>query len=293
MRLLALLNFYDERVEDLARYVQSVKAAGADEIVAVDGRYALYPAAAAASSVKQLEMLRFACRQLDVRLTLHVPAGPWEGNEPQKRNTLFELALTRSVPDVDWWLVLDTDEVLRQPPPDLKDRLTASQFDVAELRVCDTVALRANRPNWPAYFTQRRLFRAQPLHLTNSHAEYFTADGRHIGLDPLGDPCLDLTDVTVSHEPQRRQQARQVAKADYYRAREASGVECGVCPCGQPAIERLERNWRVTDTGPVAELVEMCGACAARTRRRNEKRMARLGINPDTVAHRYGKAPAA
>jgi hypothetical protein len=290
LRLFALLAFYDERPEDLALYLQSIKTAGVDHLVAVDGRYALFPGDEASSHHSQHMMLTGGCRELAIGLTLHVPTVPWAGNEPEKRTALFRLAWTVSEP-ADWWFVLDTDELVRDAPDALTQRLEASRHDVAEVTVCDTLALAANKPNWPTHFKQRRVFRAQPIHLTHSHATYYSSDGRVLGLDPSDEPCMDLTDVTVWHAPQRRSSERQQAKAGYYAARDGSGVECGTCRCGAPAVEKIERDWRLTPAGPVADIVECCGACALRTRRRNEKRMARLGIDPATVAHRYGKAP--
>lgn len=293
MRILALLNFYDERPEDLILYVASLSQIGVDQLVAVDGAYALYPDGNASSPPDQRAVLHGACIEAGIDLTLHVPSRPWAGNEPEKRNQLFRLALSVAEERKDWFWVIDTDELLQGVPDDLRARLEGTEHDCAEVTMCDTVALKADRANWPAYFRQRRLFRAQPLHLERAHFAYFTDDGRCLGLDANSEPALALHDVTVWHAPQRRGQARQVARAGYYRARESIGAECGMCGCGAKAVEKLEKGWRMTEIGPVAEIVEMCGACAQRTRRRNEKRMRRLGIDPATVAHRYGKAPAA
>lgn len=294
IRLVALLSFYDERPEDLVLYVASLQKAGIEHLVAVDGAYALYPDAKGASPPQQRAVLETACVESGIDLTIHVPSGPWQHNEPGKRNALFALAAAVTGPG-DWFFVLDTDELLQDIPEDFRHRLEGSEYDTALVTICDTQALAANRPSWPAYFRQRRLFRAQQIFLTHSHATYYSLDGRVLGLDPPeNDATLDLADLTVWHAPQRRGQARQTAKAAYYKARERSGAELGSCACGAPATEKIETGWRWSNGGPVADIRELCGRCARRAKRRNHRDLERMGVRPDSVvvAHRYGKAPA-
>jgi hypothetical protein len=295
MRLLGLLSFYDERPEDLVLYVASLTKAGVDHLVAVDGAYALYPDGKGSSEPNQRAALVMACDQAGIGLTLHTPTGAWAGNEAEKRGTLFALAWA-AAEDGDWFFVLDTDELVRDVPADLKARLAGAEHDAAEVTVCDTVAMEANKPNWPTHFRQRRLFRAQPIHLKTSHAGYFRADGSWLGLDPLDEPCLKLgADLTVWHVPQRRRADRQKAKAAYYGRRDRDGMECGPCHrCGGQAVERTESNWRWSEGGPIADIVELCGGCIGAVRKESRRQLRDMGVKPDSVrvAHRYGKAPA-
>jgi hypothetical protein len=66
-------------------------------------------------------------------LTLHVPPGPWLGNEREKRTTLFRLG-ELAAGDDGWLWVIDADETVTVGPTrtDLDD-LDASEFDVAEV----------------------------------------------------------------------------------------------------------------------------------------------------------------
>lgn len=292
MRILALLSFYDERPQDLIRYVASLRQATVDHLVAVDGAYALFPDARPVSPPEQRGALMAACVEAGIGLTLHTQPATWAGNEPHKRGFLFGLAHETSEPG-DWFWVLDTDELVREVPPDFRDRLEDTEHDVAEVTLCDVEALQANKPNWPARFTQRRLFRAQPIRLRSSHFEYFRADGSLLGLDPQeGAPCLDCTDVTVWHAHVSRDPARSDARHRYYIARDTQGVELGSCACGALATEKPETNWRWSpEMGPVADIAECCASCARQARWRNRRDLGRMGVDPESVrvAHRYGR----
>jgi hypothetical protein len=292
VRLTALLAFYDEQPKDLILYVASLTQAHVDNLIAIDGAYQLYPHTTHHSPPTQHATLAAACQQARIPLHLHIPEHAWQGNEPEKRTALFQLAHQQSDPD-DWWIVLDTDELIQTAPTDMRDRLQRTDHATAEVTVCDTLALQANQPNWPAYFKQRRLYRAQPIHLGHSHADYHAADGTHLGLDPLTTPTLSLHDLTIWHAPQRRNQTRQQAKADYYQTREQTGNELGPCTCRAQATVKLETNWRWTTAGPIADIVELCESCARQARWRNRRDLNHMGIQPDSIqpAHRYGQAP--
>lgn len=299
MRLIALLSFYDEPIPDLVACITSLHDAGVDELVAVDGAYALYPNGRAASDPNQHAAIVLACRNLDIGCTLHVPRTVWAGGEVEKRSFHFKLALSVAQHG-DWFWIIDADEVITQVPDDLKARLETTDHDAAEHDALDTVALRAGVPNMPPRFMVRHLFRAQEITVETNHCTFVTPDGRVLSAFEDGtrqiEPALDLTaDVLIEHRPDRRPQERMLAKFQYYAARDQSLIERGTCArCAEPAIRLMPTRWRMTDLGPVADWSEACEPCAARLERINHVRLTNLGIDPDSmvVENRMGRPPA-
>lgn len=305
MKLVGLLSFYDEPVEDLVACITALWSAGATEIVALDGAYGLYPDGRAASHPNQHAAIHLTCRELGVGCTLRVPAGVWEGNEVEKRNALFALAWTVAEPG-DWYWVMDADQVVTRTPADFLERLERSEHDAAEIEVLDVVAQRANRGDWPARFAVRNLFRAQPITVETNHCTYVAADGRYLwggngdvkaehGGHEL-ESCLDLTaDVVMEHRPDRRPRERQLAKLCYYRQRDEARIERGTCSrCGAEAVRLVPARWKMTHIGPVAQWAEACEACAEHHDRASRVRLRQMGVDPDTITveNRNGHAPA-
>lgn len=128
--LLGLLSFYDEPRELLALCIDGLARAGVGHVVAVDGRYALYPPSSDVSPAEQRAVIDGACRHHGIGLTMHVPPGPWEGNEPEKRTRMFALALGAASPG-DWFFVCDADMAVTEAPPDLLARLDAAEEESA------------------------------------------------------------------------------------------------------------------------------------------------------------------
>lgn len=297
MNLIALLSWFDEPVESLLGCIDALAHAGVDHVVAVDGRYDLYPADHDVSSPGEYAAIVLACRELGVGCTIHQPSGPWAGGEVEKRTFLFKLGWT--VAELgDWFWVQDADQVVMRSPDDLKARLEESEHDVAEVRILDVVAERAQQPDWPAEFSMHALFRAQPITVGPAHCQYRTADGRLLwGYD--GDvrvvSALDLADVVlVEHRPDRRPMDRQHAKLTYYAQRDASGIERGVCElCDATSTGLQPVRWRMTRIGPVADWMECCDEHAATVAVVNDLRLRALGIDPASVVteNRNGRAP--
>lgn len=300
MRLILLLSFYDEPVEDLVACITTAAEAGVTHVVAVDGAYALFPEGKAASPAKQHAAIVLVCRELGVGLTLHVPATVWAGNEVEKRCFHFRLAHAVSRPG-DWFWILDADEVVIRVPEDLKDRLAATEHDAAEVQALDVVALRAQQKDWPPYFPVRHMFRAQPITVRTNHITFLADDGRLLsgyenGEVPLED-ALDLTeDVLIEHRPDRRPLDRLLAKQVYYTDRNVTRAERGTCHvCAAAATQLIPMRWRMTEIGPVADWMEACDECAVMADKVNRMVLTDLGIDPESVEieNRNGRAPAA
>jgi len=299
MKIIALLSFYDEPIEDLVACIKSLHEHGVDELVAVDGRYSWFPGDAHLSHPNQHAAVILTCRQFGLGCTLHTPTHEYAG-EVEKRTFHFKLALSVAE-EGDWFWIIDADEVITTVPDNLKERLEATDHDCADIKALDTVAERANQPNWPARFDVRHLFRAQVIRVVTNHITYVSGDGRLLwgyeGGDRKIEEALDLTDdVLIEHRPDRRSEERLRAKMEGYTRRNASLIERGACEnCGEPAVELVPTRWRMTDLGPVADWMEACDACAGKADRVNRRELVRLGVHPDsvTVENRMGRAPAA
>lgn len=293
MRLIGLLSWFDEPASSLVACLKGLAAAGVDHVVAVDGRYALYPADHDQSHPNEYAAILLACRELGMGCTIHQPPGPFEGGEVEKRTLLFQLGWTVAKPG-DWFWVQDADQWTVAAPADLKDRLAATGHDAAEVDMLDVEAARANLPSWPSHFAMRSLFRAQSIRVETNHVNYVTDDGRHLwGRDGDGRVvnALDLTDcVHVEHHPGERGRERLAAKLVYYSARDEAGVERGWCEaCGSPATSLEPTRWRATSIGPVADWMECCDDCRPKVAVVNAAELRKLGIDPGSV--RFGSQP--
>jgi hypothetical protein len=70
MRLHALMSFYDEPIETLIASIATLPLAGVDHLVALDGRYGLYPGDTAVSDANQHAAIVMTCRELGIACTL-------------------------------------------------------------------------------------------------------------------------------------------------------------------------------------------------------------------------------
>src|SRR5882757_3150812 len=95
MKIIGLLNWYDEPNEWLAEWVASA-ARLCDHIVAVDGAYAEFPGSLTkpASSNEQAEIINRTAAGAGIGSTLHIPRQPWWSGEVGKRDFMFRLAST-------------------------------------------------------------------------------------------------------------------------------------------------------------------------------------------------------
>ena len=83
MRLVAILNFYEESSQWLAALVASLQKANVDHIVAVDGAYALFPDAMTRprSGPEQPQAIIECAHTLGIGCTIHRTRSAWGGNE--------------------------------------------------------------------------------------------------------------------------------------------------------------------------------------------------------------------
>lgn len=295
MRLHALLSWYDEPENLLVLCLDGLARAGVTNVIAVDGRYELFPADTDVSDGRQRAVIAAACRHHRMSSVILSPNSAWE-NESAKRNALFSLALGVSTRD-DWWWVIDTDEIVMEVPEDFHLRLAAAEEDSAQCLLIDTMAREVKRPDWPVDSWLRCLFRAQPIRVDKRHCDYFnTQTGKQLwgGADPTGlDPPLDFgRELVIEHRP-RRDPGRQFMKDQYYVRRNELGVEMGRCRrCESPATKRVYTSFTMVNGLPQGLIEEVCGPCATRLETAAHKWLRRRGFDPKKLRFNERYAPA-
>lgn len=238
MKVVGLLSWYDESPSWLAATVASF-APILDHLVAIDGAYAAYPGARARSDVGQAETILRTADAAGIGVSIVEPRETFFGNEVEKRSLLFRYGLVEATPYEDWFVVFDGDEVLTKAPADLRTRLAYIREDAAEITLWQ-------RENWgevapnvadgiplpgESRGSLRMFFRALPnLRVHGRHDVYVgERDGEDVivwGPDPIGPaPAASLLDVEVEHRSTKRDAARRNASYEYYRTRDALGLE--------------------------------------------------------------------
>lgn len=226
MNIAAILSWYDEHPDDLRRMIHSL-AGLCDQIIALDGAYALYPDAKPYSPDEQLDTIEQAARDAGLLSYIEQPPEPWEGNEVGKRAALFDIARRRSA---DWVLRIDADEhIAHADSAQARARLNHTTCDAAEVTVTGIHPSGIERKAGNTYTgPHRMIFRLLPaLTVLDVHWRYIDL---HTGRDLWGPrdwqtPALDLTStITIEHLP-RTNQARTERADAYYQARAATGIE--------------------------------------------------------------------
>ena len=112
--IIGILSWADESPHWLSSCISSF-APTWDHLVAVDGKYLLFPGSLdePASTVEQSEAVVSTCVGLGLPFTLHRPTTPFEGNEVEKRNLCLRLASAVKKSQDDWYFVVDADNLAR------------------------------------------------------------------------------------------------------------------------------------------------------------------------------------
>lgn len=219
MAIATLINWYDERADWLKEAVTSVNLFS-NQIIAVDGAYALFPDAKRESSLEQSEAIRDTARLLDMGCTIVTPPKLWADNEIEKRSTLFAVAEALTTEN-DWYFLLDSDEyVIGCPYTNLSLQLSHSTMNVANVNVWEKGAF---------YRPYPKLFRAlRGIRVVGNHWTYELPDGRrlwgHGHRDKVLEPAADFTMMRVFHRSDRAK-VREEQAQKYYKKRDATHVE--------------------------------------------------------------------
>ena len=227
MRIVGALSWFDERPEDLYRAVTSHAQAGLlDALVAVDGRYALYPSDRVVSSREEYDAISQAAAEHRLTLTLVRHEEPWPG-EVRKRTATFQHALALSRIGRDFVWVIDGDNELLAPADGDAARALLASTDRHAAEVILSEPVRewddVRRP-------MRQLFRALPgLCSLGRHYYYAARDGDSwVFLSGAAErvvPALELHGLVVRHHHMDREQERRSAAYSYYAERDSRGIE--------------------------------------------------------------------
>ena len=239
MKVWGLLSWYDESPSWLAECVASF-APAIDGLIAVDGAYAHYPDARASSERVQAETVMATANALGLPATIHRPAAPFIGDEVAKRDFMFRLANAHADTFTDWLWVFDADCVLAEYPGDLRERLADAPTDAVEVNLwarhdyiteAPEISRTLSLPTSSAA-PMRMLFRClDRMQVVGLHYCYagVTREGdyQYLWGPPHVAPCdvVTFTDVTVEHRSTWRDLYRREAAQDYYKRREALGIE--------------------------------------------------------------------
>jgi len=234
-----LLSWYDESPSWLAEAVSSF-APTLDGLIAVDGAYGHFPDARASSERVQAETIMATANALGLPVTIHRPAQPWMGDEVEKRDAMMRLANAHADAFTDWLWVFDADCVLTEYTADLRDRLADTEPDVVRVNLWERQDYMGDAPEAartmnlptasqaPMPMLFRCLDRMQVVGLHYCYAGV-REDGRYTYL--WGPPHVApqdgvmFDDVRVEHRSRWRDLYRREAAQEYYKRREALGIE--------------------------------------------------------------------
>lgn len=261
MRVIGCLVWYDEQPSMLATAAAGLGKV-ADEIIAVDGAYAMFPSATVRSHPEQAEAIIRACETEDVGVTVHRPRQLFFGNEIEKRNLSLRLAAAFA-DEGDWILVWDGDYHLHHADPKLlRHQLENTECLAATYTILESIdylsddgtdensirrELALRSPANTRYTIRTRgLYRWTPdLHYENAHflmkGTYNGEErwvygpdlvgGKTIGWESPDNPygfCqaenLDRN-LVVYHRRGERPMVRQQAAEEYYRRRDLAEIE--------------------------------------------------------------------
>ena len=215
MNIVGLLAWYDESPEMLATCVSGF-ARVCDQIVAVDGAYALYPQAKPRSHPVQASTILHAAESAGVGCLIHRPREVFYGNEVEKRN--FSLNLARSF-EPDWVLVFDADFQVSECHAELvREDLKRADANVATYELRDEWGKQPFRGiyRWseslvygPAHFDVNGIYANQDEILRGERGEAYP---------------LQIQTLVAYHVEERSQERRNAATA-FDRVRNLSGIE--------------------------------------------------------------------
>jgi hypothetical protein len=228
VKVVALLSWYDEPTSWLSACIASC-AKFCDHVVAVDGAYLHFPGGKGNSATDQAEVITETAAAAGMGVTIHRPNELWYGGEVEKRAFMFAVAETLTTED-DWYFPIDADELVDVAADDLRDVLGKSKFDCGDIKLFTRVDLNVQQANAGHFdrtsHSQRQVFRAlRGLTVKDAHFNYIA-----------GNKCLwgsrqesgeDLTSILeVEHRDGNRPRARREKKEQYYKRRDALGIEC-------------------------------------------------------------------
>lgn len=223
MKIVAALCWYAEPVEFLDRCIRSLDGV-ADEVVAVDGPWKLFPSTTVWSTPAESDAIHLAAEAIGVSARFPRPPrfSGWD-SQVEKRDWMMRYAGKRG----DWILVIDGDEYVAHTDPDKVREALASAKPNCVIGEVEIKNLHRGG-QIPGYHPQggmtRRLYRTGTT-VDIVHTGYF-----HNG-QPLyrGESTVDLRDhLKLKHDICNRGWLRNDQSIAYREAREREGVEVWV-----------------------------------------------------------------
>lgn len=220
MKVVGLLSWFQEQPEKLHRTITST-APLLDELVCLDGRYALFPHAENRSTQQEIEAITDACGAAGLTVHIHQVTEPFDGRwggEVAKRAALFRLGAETGA---DWFYVFDADCHVEQITPGWREQLEQEQeLHVGTVMVADGGLAHPH----PAFF------RALPgLTVQERHWRYLVPGGPvlwdypHLLTQRKRIPTF--THIVVEHETRDRPTERAKQRHIYYEQRDQLGIE--------------------------------------------------------------------
>lgn len=262
MKVVGLCSFWDESPSWLAAHPAAC-ARLVDHMIYVDGAYYLFDHQGSSSGVEAHDAIAAGCQSAGIGYTLHVPDGPWMGNEVEKRSFMFQLAEAMTTED-DFYVVIDADTFLidgdcARARAEM-ERGEHEAFDVHLVERWDWNTGEAGAPIVPTGNPGAPTKSSSPLTCVFKALRGLRVHGAHYlfavpdpdwkyGLKALWGPNTEYDTVPTGelnldfeHRNKMRAYERAQAARDYYQVRDDAKVE------------RTQRNFIETVDGDIAEL---------------------------------------
>lgn len=252
MKVCGVLSWYDESPAWLAAACSGF-ARVCDQIVAVDGSYALLPGARPASHPLQAEAVLSACEAGGAACTIHRPNDLFYGNEVEKRNFTLRLAGAH-LEEGDWVIIFDADvHIFKLNEKRVRAELERTERMIASYTVLDGIDYLSD-PDMAEYVAKEEyatewtirtndIYRWHPSLLYGPQHWMVSRDigGERRWLrhsDQFVPPVLDLgASLVAYHRTANRSKVRADMQAAYYQARDLHGIEFAVP--GEPSDNGL------------------------------------------------------
>jgi hypothetical protein len=232
MKIVAMINWYDESVISMLQVMDDLQKIDVDTIVSVEGRYENfpddphYPRGVSAGYMAE----RAAIDGTD--LLAYSTQEPWKGDEVAKRQFMLDCALSITTDD-DWLVVWDADFRLWSIDEDFDVRtyLSALNHHSDESLACDVNFSAAHIPTLEpeaGWHPLRMFMRAvRGMRMGPNHYTYVLPDGRSSDI-LIRDSTVkadDMTALWIHHQHVLRDEKRHAQQTAYYEVRDGQRLE--------------------------------------------------------------------
>jgi hypothetical protein len=223
VRVVACVAWFDEHPDLLRGMVASLKTAGVETLVAVDGAWSLFPCKDFRSPESQHVALWEACAAAGIRLVDDIPPRVY-ASEVEKRQRLFSMGESYAAHG-DWLLWLDADESVRgwmDPSKPLSEYLRGTDRDVGEITFIDRPTGDGSVRYWqiPRFYRAGKFDRMGPNHFT-----LISKDGNALWANGQYRPMADRVVLPMLIEHHHRPAERQERSNRFYERRSTEAPE--------------------------------------------------------------------